>query len=227
MGASCAGSTTLGKALADELGCVYFDTDEYFWMPSAIPYTIKRDTAERNAMLKNDFLKEESVIVSGSLASWGEEWLTAFDLVVFLYVPHQIRMHRLHKREVERYGDAIFTDPLRIKLYKDFTNWATGYDDNSTNGRNLGVHLNWLSKLNCTVLKIEGDTTVAERLSLTVAKIKDISLQTCEGRGLSVRKGTRTDRTDGRTGCLCGVRPSERCPQLSRTDTLSNIDFFN
>jgi len=175
MGASCAGATTLGKALADHLGYACFDTDDYFWMPSAIPYTVRREPAERNTMLKNDLFKKDNAIVSGSLVSWGEEWLTIFDLVVFLYVPHQIRMDRLHKREVERYGDAIFTDPKRIKLYKDFTNWATGYDDNTTNGRNLGVHLNWLSKLNCTVLKIEGDTTVAERLSITVAKMKDIS----------------------------------------------------
>lgn len=175
MGASCAGSTTLGKTLADYLNCTCFDTDEYFWLPSAIPYTLRRESAERNAMLKNDFLKEDNVIVSGSLVSWGEEWLAMFDLVVFLYVPHQIRMQRLHNREVERYGDTIFSDPIRIGLYKEFTSWATGYDDNSTNGRNLGVHLDWLGKLNCTVLKIEGDTTVTERIRLTVRKMEEIS----------------------------------------------------
>lgn len=31
MGASCAGSTTLGNALSAEWGIPYFDTDDFFW----------------------------------------------------------------------------------------------------------------------------------------------------------------------------------------------------
>ncbi|MBD1387731.1 adenylate kinase [Mucilaginibacter rigui] len=174
MGASCAGSTTLGRALAQHLNYTYFDTDEYFWLPSAVPYTIKRETADRIAMLKTDLLGKTDAIVGGSLVSWGNEWLTMFDLVVFLYTPHDIRMERLHTREVERYGDQIFTDPFRADQYKKFTDWAKGYDDNTTNGRNLAVHQLWLSKVNCPVLKIEGDTTVAERIDLIMDKLQSI-----------------------------------------------------
>lgn len=141
MGASCAGSTTLGKALAQHLDWPYFDTDDYFWLPSAVPYTQKRDPVERKAMLLADFEAADNVIVGGSLVSWDDSWLTKFDLVVFLLIPHEIRMQRLDAREVERYGDHIFTDPVRVQLYKDFRDWAKGYDDNTTNGRNLNVHL--------------------------------------------------------------------------------------
>ncbi|MES2062713.1 MAG: adenylate kinase [Bacteroidota bacterium] len=171
MGASCAGSTTLGKALAQHLNYSYFDTDEYFWLPSAVPYTVKREAADRIAMLRNDCQATPNAIVGGSLVSWGEEWLTMFDLVVFLHIPHDVRMQRLHSREVERYGDLIFTDPFRADQYKKFTNWAKGYDDNTTNGRNLAVHQLWLSNVTCPILKIEGDTTVTERIKLIVDKL--------------------------------------------------------
>ncbi|TDO19313.1 P-loop NTPase family protein [Pedobacter duraquae] len=83
VGASCAGSTTLGKALSLELNIPYFDTDSFFWAESDIPYTIKRDPEQRNQMLKDQLLPHESFIVGGSLVSWGEEWKTQFDLVVF------------------------------------------------------------------------------------------------------------------------------------------------
>ncbi len=168
MGASCAGSTTLGNALAKRLGYTYLDTDAYYFVPTEIPFSVKREPTERIAMMKADFEANDNVIIGGSLVSWGDEWFTNFDLVVFLYIPHDIRMARLHAREVERYGDKIFTDPYRAVQYQQFTAWAKGYDDNSTNGRNLGVHLDWLSKVNCPVLKIDGDTTVEERVERVI-----------------------------------------------------------
>jgi len=174
MGASCAGSTTLGKALAQHLNYTYFDTDDYFWLPSAVPYTLKRETANRIAMLKADLSVSPNAIVGGSLVSWGDEWLTKFDLVVFLYIPHGIRMQRLHNREVERYGEQIYSDPFRADQYKKFTDWASGYDDNTTNGRNLSVHQLWLSKVTCSLLKIEGDTSVARRIDMIMNKLQNI-----------------------------------------------------
>lgn len=174
MGASCAGSTTLGKALAQHLDWPYFDTDDYFWLPSAVPYTQKRDPAERKAMLLADFEAADNAVVGGSLVSWDDSWLTKFDLVIFLLIPHEIRMQRLDAREVERYGNQIFTDPIRVQLYKDFRDWAKGYDDNTTKGRNLNVHLQWLERFQCPVLKIEGDTTVEERMNSVLEATKNL-----------------------------------------------------
>lgn len=171
MGASCAGSTTLGNALAGKLGYTYLDTDAYYFVPSELPFSVKREPAERIAMMKKDFDANDNVIVGGSLVSWGDDWHTKFHLIVFLYVPHDVRMQRLHARELERYGDKIFTDPYRAAQYKRFTTWANGYDDNSTDGRNLSVHQLWLSRVNCPVLKIEGDTSVGERMRMVLEKI--------------------------------------------------------
>lgn len=174
LGASCAGSTTLGEALSARLNIPYFDTDSFFWEKSAIPYTVKRDPALRNQMLKDAISQTENYIVGGSLVSWGGEWKQLFNLAVFLYLPKEIRMERLVKREIERYGNNIYDDPQRHKLFLEFINWASKYDDRSFTGRNIGIHENWLEGVNCPVIKIEGDTTVAERLMRVIDVVEHI-----------------------------------------------------
>ncbi|SFA46620.1 Adenylate kinase [Pedobacter suwonensis] len=164
LGASCAGSTTLGNALSVKLNIPYFDTDSFFWEKSAVPYTVKRDPLLRNELLKAELSLLDSYIVGGSLVSWGEEWKQQFDLAVFLYLPKEIRMERLVQREIERYGNAIYDDPQRQQLFLDFIEWASQYENRSFTGRNIGIHESWLESLNCHVIKIVGDTTVAERL---------------------------------------------------------------
>jgi len=174
LGASCAGSTTLGNALSSQLNIPYFDTDSFFWEKSAVPYTVKRDPLLRNQLLKDELNKANNYIVGGSLVSWGEDWKHMFDLAVFLYLPKEIRMERLVKRELERYGNAIYEDPQRHQLFLDFINWASKYDDRSFTARNIGIHENWLNGLNCKVIKIEDDTTVAERLR-RIVEVLDLS----------------------------------------------------
>ncbi len=164
MGASCAGSTTLGNALSEKLGMRYFDTDDFFWERSDVPYTVRRDAPTRSGMLQEAISRTDDYIIGGSLISWGEQWLSMFDLVVFLYVPKEIRMQRLVNRELERYGDIIYTDPERSHLFREFYEWASKYDDRDFTGRNIRVHEEWLNKVSCRVIEIRGDTTVEERV---------------------------------------------------------------
>lgn len=125
---------------------------------------VRRDALTRSAMLREAISRSDRCIVGGSLISWGEQWLSMFDLVVFLYVPKEIRMERLVKRELERYGDIIYTDPERSRLFREFHDWASKYDDRGFTGRNVGIHENWLKRVSCQVVELRGDTTVQERV---------------------------------------------------------------
>lgn len=176
MGASCAGSSTLGRQLAITLNMPYFDTDDYFWVQTEIPYSKKQDPAMRNQLLKNDVTEQLNCIVGGSLVSWGEEWKSIFDLVVFLYLPVDVRMIRLKDRELSRYGDAIFTDAVRNKIYNDFIDWAEQYDNRGFNGRNIKIHEDWLAGAHCPVLEIRGDKTVQEREDLVLLHLNKCGL---------------------------------------------------
>ncbi len=170
-GASGSGTTTLGKALHTVLGYRHLDADDYYWKKTNPPFQIKIPIAKRNQLITKDFLAQENCIISGSMVSWGAEWASAFDLYVFLYLPPAIRMQRLRDREIERYGEALKTNERFRADSKAFLDWASQYDDGTFQGRSLGIHLDWIKALEGNVLKIEGDTTVAERVTRIIAAI--------------------------------------------------------
>ncbi|GAB3931705.1 AAA family ATPase [Larkinella terrae] len=164
MGASGAGSTTFGRQLAQKLAIPYFDSDDFFWIKTEPPYQNRRHPDERNRLCKAALAGHPDCILGGSVSNWGDGWENRFDLVVFLRIPPEIRIERLRKREFERFGDVILTDGERRKTYEEFIEWAAGYDNDTAQGRTLSSHLNWLRKVTCPVLTIEGDTTVTERM---------------------------------------------------------------
>ena len=174
-GASGSGVTTLGKALAEKLNYQYFDGDQYFWMPSHTPFTIRRPPEERNALISHDTSQYKNWVLGGSVVNWNNNW--NFDLSVFLYLPNEVRINRLKKREYERYGDIIYTDKERNKQFNEFIEWASGYDENLNSGRTLQVHQNWMQSLHKPLLIIDGDTSVEERLEAVLLKIDELSNQ--------------------------------------------------
>ncbi|SCC44893.1 Adenylate kinase [Chitinophaga costaii] len=175
-GASGAGCTTQGKDLAEILNIPFFDTDDYFWAPSSIPFTKRRSPAARNELLKAALEPYDSWIVSGSLVSWGPEWKSAFDLAVFLYVPHDIRMERLRARELARYGDIFEKDVQRKRMHEEFMEWASSYDTGNVR-RSLAIHTAWMNTLSCPVLTIKGDMSVAVRREIMMERIREILSQ--------------------------------------------------
>jgi thymidylate kinase len=56
-GASGAGVTSLGRALADRLAFPHHDSDDYFWRPTIPPYQDMRDIADRLRLMREMFLE--------------------------------------------------------------------------------------------------------------------------------------------------------------------------
>ena len=44
---------------------------------------------------------------SGSLCGWGDVFIPLFDLVVYLWIPQDVRMKRFKVREFQRYRNEI------------------------------------------------------------------------------------------------------------------------
>ncbi|HEY2620595.1 MAG TPA: adenylate kinase [Acetobacteraceae bacterium] len=171
-GASGAGVTTLGRALADALGIPHHDTDDYFWLPTAPPYLRTRDVADRLRLMREMFLERSDWVLSGSLDDWGRPVHAMFDLVAFLYVPTEIRVHRLRARETRRFGrDAVSPGGWRHQEASDFIDWASHYDDATREGRNLPRHQAWLSTLPCPVLRLDGTLAVADLVDQVVRSL--------------------------------------------------------
>jgi adenylate kinase family enzyme len=162
-GASGAGTTTLGRALAARLECAFFDADDYYWMPTDPPFQDKRDYASRLQSLLRD-LGQSPAVIAGSIMNWGTELEESLSLVVFLTVPAAVRVARLKERELGRFGRV---DPA-------FLAWAAQYDEGRLDGRSLQRHERWLAQRRCSVLRIDGDTSIQDRLARVRAQVSSL-----------------------------------------------------
>ncbi|CAN7716361.1 hypothetical protein LJR130_005969 [Variovorax sp. LjRoot130] len=168
-GASGSGTSTLGKALAGELGGAFLDADDFFWAPSDPPFQARRPVEERRSLLLTEFSRSDIAVRSGSVTAWGVGIEDVFDFVVFLYVDTALRLERLRERELQRFGKANPT----------FLEWAAQYDEGPSEGRSLAKQQAWLSARRCPVLNLDGDLSTQERLARIRAWMGDHRLQ-CE-----------------------------------------------
>ncbi len=171
-GASGAGTTTLGKELEKKTNFVHLDADDYYWKSTEPPFQEKMPLAIRNKNIITDFKKNENVIISGSMVSWGKEWERLFDLAIFIHLKNSIRMERLKKREIERYGNKLITDKQTQLNSIAFLEWAVKYEDLNFTGRSLKVHNEWIKLLNCNALRINGEMTLKDKTEKVIAEIQ-------------------------------------------------------
>lgn len=190
-GASGAGTSTLGAALAQALGGVHVEADDHYWWPTDPPFTRKRAPDERLAGLLAELDRHPVAVLAGSVVGWGAALEDRFDLVVFLTLDATLRVARLREREIARLGHA---DPA-------FLAWAAQYDDGPVVGRSLSKHRAWLAERSCPVLELHGDLSVAQRLDAVLARLATPPMRH--------PPGTAGDLL-GATGlCLMPASPSE------------------
>ena len=160
IGASGTGTSTLGRALAADLGCTWIDADDMFWLPTEPPFTTKRPRDERLAMIL-DALSAGGV-VSGSIVGWGGALEDSFDLIVFVTLDTAARLERLRARELERFGHVNET----------FLAWAARYDDDDlAEGRSRKLHEAWLAD-RPNVMRLDGAVSTRDQVSVVRARLQ-------------------------------------------------------
>lgn len=102
----------------------------------------------------------------------GDALIPLFDLVVFLWIPEDVRLRRLKARELERYGNTVEPGGSRYEKSQAFLKWAALYDTGGMEVRSRLLHEEWLSHLACPILRIEGDTTLEERVQAVEEMIR-------------------------------------------------------
>ena len=161
-GASGSGTTSLGRALAKQMGSLHLDTDDFYRLPTDPPFTTPRERDERVDLLLKRALPEQSWILSGSALGWGERIEPVFDLIVFLRIDPQLRLERLRQRELARYGPRIQEGGDMVAKHKAFMDWAASYDTAGPEQRSLIAHEEWLATQTCAVLRLKSSRPIFE-----------------------------------------------------------------
>jgi len=163
LGANGSGKTTLGRELARVLDIPHFDVEDYYFYKTGLPYSAEIPWEERNKMLLDDMKNHGSYIVSGDVSGWDEEFLTAFNLVVFLSAPADVRMKRIENRELARWGNRVLEGGDMYESQMKFRKFAAT--------RDVNVFEKAMLKYSCPALYFDGTedyrvtaTSVADRL---------------------------------------------------------------
>lgn len=172
LGAAGSGTTTLAMHLSRRLGYTHLDSDNYFWQPTNPPFQKKRQRSQRQKLLRKDLNKKMPWVLSGSLCGWGDIFIKDFDLIVYLWIPEDIRMERLKEREKKNYGHRILETGDMYQTHLDFMDYASQYDTGDLTIRSRKLHDQWLKKVSCPVLSIERVIPLEEKIEKVLAVIK-------------------------------------------------------
>lgn len=173
-GASGAGTTTLGRALAEAAGWKHLDSDNYYWLRTAVPYTQKRPKEERAPLMLRDMAGAAGAVISGSLCGWGDALLPRFTLGVRLYTDTALRLQRLKAREAACFGDRILPGGDMAANHQAFLRWAAGYDCGGPDTRSSALHDRWERGMSCLILRLDGGDRLEANVSAVLARLASL-----------------------------------------------------
>lgn len=176
LGPSGSGTTTLARALAPRLGLSVLDSDDYYWMPDEIPFSRKRNVEQRRELLGRDATGEGRWIVSGSMLGWGDFLMPVLDMAIYLWKDPETRRARLSLREAQRFGERVAPGGPQRKAFESFLDWAVSYDTGGMGMRSRLSEEEWMSRLSCPVLRLEGDISVEEEVDRALARLAELGL---------------------------------------------------
>lgn len=126
-------------------------------------------------LLHADLVKESDWVLSGSLCDWGDFAIPLFTLVIFLWIPSDLRLKRLREREIDRYGiQALSPGGWFYQNHLDFMDYASAYEMGGLDIRSKTLHEQWIAKQPCPVLRIEIPLPVKELVNVVVHGLHNV-----------------------------------------------------
>lgn len=173
IGPSGSGKTTLGKIAARKLGYPYFDVDDYIWKQNTdSPYTQMYTRDEKISRLSNDIAPYEHFVMAGSMSSFHYAFDEMFEMMVLLYVSPDIRIERVHKRAIERFGERVLEGGDMYEAHMRFLNDNRRYEEDGS--PNMREQKEWMENMSCVKIELDGAAELEKNADVIVNNWKGI-----------------------------------------------------
>ena len=167
IGPSGSGKTTLGKIAARKLGYPYFDVDDYIWKQNTdSPYTQMYTRDEKISRLSNDIAPYEHFVMAGSMSSSHYAFDEMFEMMVLLYVSPDIRIERVHKRAIERFGERVLEGGDMYEAHMRFLNDNRRYEEDGS--PNMREQKEWMENMSCVKIELDGAAELEKNADIIV-----------------------------------------------------------
>ncbi|AKV04376.1 hypothetical protein AKJ09_11039 [Labilithrix luteola] len=112
-------------------------------------------------------------VLSGAVGTWTPTPALRYSLHAFLWLPSELRIERIVRREREQYGDRILPGGDMAEVHAEFIAWTRGYDDGTAEGTNtLPCHEELLRRATNPVLRLSGPIPVEEAVERVLGEIR-------------------------------------------------------
>jgi len=162
----------LGKRISEFYEIPWFDSDDFFWLPSNPPFSETRSREERIELLKSSVSGKKSFVLSGSIMGWGNFLMDDLELAIYKYVDREERLARLERREKEKFGARLEEGNDMFANHRKFMDWAMRYEDGDMTMRSRMSEAAWMEKLRCPIVRIERNISIAEEMDIVAEAIE-------------------------------------------------------
>lgn len=167
IGPSGSGKTTLGKIAARKLGYPYFDVDDYIWKQNTDSlYTQMYTRDEKISRLSKDIAPYEHFVMAGSMSSFHYAFDEMFEMMVLLYVSPDIRIERVHKRAIERFGERVLEGRDMYEAHMRFLNDNRRYEEDGS--PNMREQKEWMENMSCVKIELDGAAELEKNADIIV-----------------------------------------------------------
>lgn len=173
-GPSGSGKTTLGRIVAEQLGILFVDIDNYLWRnDTEIPFSVMYSRSEKISRLMDAISQADRFVMAGSMDSFHEFFDPFFALAVYLSAPTEVRVARVRRREWEEFGSRVMDGGDMYASHQRFLRDVASYDSGG-GSTSLDLHTKWADVLQCPVLKLDGCVDLSSNSRTIVEKYRTV-----------------------------------------------------
>ena len=166
-GLNGAGKSTLGRILADRMGFEFIDNEDLFFPKTDLSYMFSGPRSEEEAVriLEERISGNNRFVLAAVKGDYGDKLMASLDHIVLIEAPKQIRSRRVRDRSYRKFGDRILPGG---DLSDRENKWFLLADS-----RPETYVTDWLEKVNCPVIRIDGTLPAEENADYLVSVLPE------------------------------------------------------
>ena len=159
-GLNGSGKSTLGRALAQELGWRFIDNEDLYFPKDDPDYLFahQRPQQEVERLLLEAVRQDERFVFAAVRGNYGADVQPYFERAVLVQVPRELRLKRVKKRSLDKFGERVLPGGDLYGSEKAFYDLIAARPEDYT--------LHWLDTVRLPVLRVDGCRPVEENIAI-------------------------------------------------------------